>query len=299
MTKNYENGKIYRIVGANGNQYIGSTTETLSKRLARHRKYHKYPRNHGVTSLLILKDDPDAKIILIENYPCQNSEELRAREQYWIEHIEGGCVNKVRAYRPPEVVKELAKEYREKNYEKIKQYKHDYFAKIYEPEYYSRLIKLFKEPDEIEEEEQQRRKKKQEADRQYREHHKEERSEKWKDYYQDEEIKKVYRERSKKWYEENKEKAVEQRKKWYEENKEKHSKLGKQWYEENKEKVKERSKKWYEDNKELATARRKEYYEKNKEKNQMKVKCECGDEVRRDYLKKHRQSKKHQDNIKT
>ena len=34
----------------------------------------------------------DYKIMLIENYPCQNNKKLHAREKYYIEKI--NCVNK-------------------------------------------------------------------------------------------------------------------------------------------------------------------------------------------------------------
>ena len=38
----YEHGQIYKIVDAGFNVcYIGSTTEPLSKRMGRHRKYYK------------------------------------------------------------------------------------------------------------------------------------------------------------------------------------------------------------------------------------------------------------------
>ena len=67
---NYQNGKIYKIINENNEiVYIGSTTQYyLSVRYAKHE--YKAP-NH--------------KIILIENYPCSNCEELRKREQEIIE----------------------------------------------------------------------------------------------------------------------------------------------------------------------------------------------------------------------
>jgi len=116
MPKDYTQGKIYRIVSKSGQQYVGSTTETLSRRLTRHRWYIKNPRSQGITSLKILRDDPEAKIVLIENYPCQNSEELHKRERFWIEHIEGGCVNIVHPTR-------TIREYQIDNKEKVKIWK--------------------------------------------------------------------------------------------------------------------------------------------------------------------------------
>ena len=48
----YSKGKVYKIT-AGGLTYIGSTTQTLSKRLAKHRSYLKEP-NNGITSLQLL-----------------------------------------------------------------------------------------------------------------------------------------------------------------------------------------------------------------------------------------------------
>jgi uncharacterized membrane protein YheB (UPF0754 family) len=72
-------------------------------------------------------------------------------------------------------------------------------------------------------------------------------------------------------YEDNKEKILEQMKERYENNKEKRKEQMKEYYQENKEKRKEQNK---------------EYYEK-------KVICECGCEVRTDYLSKHKRTTKH------
>lgn len=121
--KDYQQGKIYRIVSKTGRQYVGSTVETLSQRLSRHRGYIKDQKNQGISSVMILKEDPDAKIILIEKYPCSSSEELRAREQYWIENIEGGCVNVVRAHTTPEIIKEQTKARYEEKKDEIREYK--------------------------------------------------------------------------------------------------------------------------------------------------------------------------------
>lgn len=202
--KDYSQGKVYRILSKTGKQYVGSTVVSLSRRMTKHRGYLRDPTNQGISSVELLKEDPDAKIILIENYPCSNSEELRAREQYWIENIEGGCVNKQRAHITPELTKQKAKEREEKNKEKIKYYRQDYFQRTYEPSYYMVFHNLFQTPEEKEEHEEIQRQKKRECDRQYREEHKEEIRE-----YQrtNEEQKQKARERVKRWTEENKERS--------------------------------------------------------------------------------------------
>lgn len=94
---NYQNGKIYKIISNQTDKvYVGSTTQPLCERLSSHRsKYKRYliNKNTYITSFELVKYD-DAKIILIENYPCQNKEELHAKEYDWMDKTEN-CVNKV------------------------------------------------------------------------------------------------------------------------------------------------------------------------------------------------------------
>lgn len=98
----YKNSKIYKITAGNLT-YYGSTTQSLSKRLAKHRDNKKYKPNDNISSFPLL-DMPDCKIILVEDYPCERREQLLAREAYYIENNE--CVNKCR----PILTEEQAKE---------------------------------------------------------------------------------------------------------------------------------------------------------------------------------------------
>jgi hypothetical protein len=92
---NYGNGKIYTIRSFQTEDiYIGSTTQPLSKRIAKHR----YDYNHYLegkraytTSFDILKHG-DAYIELIELYPCTARCELFKREGELIREMD--CVNK-------------------------------------------------------------------------------------------------------------------------------------------------------------------------------------------------------------
>lgn len=97
---NYNNGKIYKIYSISQNiTYVGSTTQPLSKRLSDHRKKFKQYINAYFTDnrkkmepvFRTLKEH-DERIILLESYPCNNKEELRRREQYYIQSI--NCINK-------------------------------------------------------------------------------------------------------------------------------------------------------------------------------------------------------------
>ena len=106
----YENGKIYKLVcNTTGLNYYGSTIQPLYKRLNDHRKsYSKYQREkfHYLTAFEIIKND-DFNIILVENFTCENKEQLEARERYFIEN--NNCVNK---YRPTRTKKEYYEEHK-------------------------------------------------------------------------------------------------------------------------------------------------------------------------------------------
>ena len=232
MTKNYQNGKIYRIVSGSGKQYVWSTTETLSQRMARHRGYVKNPTQQGVSSVQLLKEDPQCRIILIENFPCSTSEELRAREQYYIDLLD--CVNKKRAFSTDDDKKEQWKKRYEENKDEIKEYKKQYFQDHYDINYSAILTKMFEEPDEKEERLRLQREKKRQADQQYREEKKEELATKTKERYEtDETFREQVKQRAKEHqsteeykakrrqkYQENKETINEERRRRYKEDEE-------------------------------------------------------------------------------
>jgi hypothetical protein len=116
----YQRSKIYKLVSNISDlTYIGSTTQTLSSRLGHHRtdyKLWKQGKHHKVTSYDIIEEG-DYDIVLLENYPCKNKEELHARERYWIEKTK--CVNK---YIPTRTDKEWRNDNKEHLAEKQHQY---------------------------------------------------------------------------------------------------------------------------------------------------------------------------------
>jgi hypothetical protein len=98
----YNNGKIYKIIdNTNGNIYIGSSIQTLKERLRTH-------INSNCASKEIIKNG-NYRIELIEDYPCNNKEELRIREQYYIDNLE--CINLLNSYTSKEYRKEYKKKY--------------------------------------------------------------------------------------------------------------------------------------------------------------------------------------------
>ena len=101
---NYENGKIYKIVGEDGSTYYGSTSCSLKDRMRKH-LYDK-----GTTAYQKIISQMDYEMILVENYPCESKKELEDREGWYIR--ENPCVNRVVAGR-------TKKEWYEDNREKI------------------------------------------------------------------------------------------------------------------------------------------------------------------------------------
>lgn len=97
----YALGKIYKIISDQTDQmYVGSTAQKLlSHRMGEHKKdYMKSAKgNCKISSQEIIKFD-DARIILIESFPCTSRDELRAREQYWLDIHHTLSVNKQKAH---------------------------------------------------------------------------------------------------------------------------------------------------------------------------------------------------------
>ena len=132
---NYQNGKIYKIESIIGNcRYIGSTCKKhLCSRLSAH-KYDFKQNKCGITSGLVLKY-PDAKIILLEAYPCNSKDELVAKEAEYIRQLD--CVNKRIEGRTKkqhyqdnrEIILKKCKQYQLENKEKRSEYDKKYREK--------------------------------------------------------------------------------------------------------------------------------------------------------------------------
>jgi len=114
---NYQNAKIYKLICSETNRvYIGSTVATLNRR----KQQHKTSGNTCCS-----KDFIKPKIILLENFPCNNKLDLHSKEREYIENTD--CVNKKLPGRTEkewkeankEYTKEYYKEYNEKNKEEI------------------------------------------------------------------------------------------------------------------------------------------------------------------------------------
>jgi hypothetical protein len=118
---NYQKSKIYKLYSPSQNIiYYGSTCETLAQRLAKHKYSYKAYNNdntkHYLTSFLVLECE-DYKIELVEEYPCNNRQQLEKKEGEYIKANE--CVNKI-------IVGRTDKEYNIDNADKKKEYNKKY-----------------------------------------------------------------------------------------------------------------------------------------------------------------------------
>ena len=108
----YQKTKIYKIWSPNTEKvYVGATTQTLAQRMGKHR------RTIDTKSKIII-DLGDARIELLQEFPCNSKMESDKKEGEYIRSL--NCVNKVISGRTD-------KEYRIDNKEKIANNKQQYY----------------------------------------------------------------------------------------------------------------------------------------------------------------------------
>ena len=138
---NYSKTVLYKIVCKDINIidiYIGHTTN-FNKRKIKHKsrcnneknksynlKVYQFIRNNGGFE--------NWKIIIIEDYPCENKLEAKTRERYWIEELKPllnsnipGRTQEERYNDNKEIIAEYQKEYREINKEILCKQKKEYY----------------------------------------------------------------------------------------------------------------------------------------------------------------------------
>jgi hypothetical protein len=124
---NYQNGKIYKIqkIGDDSKIYIGSTTKLyLSQRFDTHRSdYRRYRAGkfNKVTSfdLFDAYGIENCEIVLLQTYPCNSKDELRAKEGDYTRMFLDKCVNR-------KIEGRTRRQYRQDNKNEISKYKKQY-----------------------------------------------------------------------------------------------------------------------------------------------------------------------------
>lgn len=115
---NYKKGKIYKIINdINDKKYYGSTISTLSHRFCQ----HKTNMNNEENLCLLYEEMRELgkehfKIILIENYEAKNKDDLRAREQFFLDRDKPE-LNKIKAFRTEDEKIEYNRKYDKKRRE--------------------------------------------------------------------------------------------------------------------------------------------------------------------------------------
>jgi group I intron endonuclease len=88
MPIDYSKGKVYKITNdVNNELYIGSTIKTLSQRMAKHRQDSKQERcqNYKIYKAFEEIGVEHFKIVLLEECLCVNRDQLRAKEDHYIQ----------------------------------------------------------------------------------------------------------------------------------------------------------------------------------------------------------------------
>jgi hypothetical protein len=92
---NYQKSKIYVLFGfkEDGTKltFYGSTTQNLYKAIYEHARSYKTQKNNTSSKQII--ELGNYEILLLEEFPCNNKEELHLRKQFYIKNND--CVNKV------------------------------------------------------------------------------------------------------------------------------------------------------------------------------------------------------------
>jgi len=117
---NYENGKIYIIVSSidRNIKYVGSTCDSLSKRLSKHRRNSKQDKykNRKIYEYYNVHGWSNAEISLLESVNCKTKMDLLMHEREWKDRI-----NPQLNIRNPYTAKDERKEQMKKYYDKNKE----------------------------------------------------------------------------------------------------------------------------------------------------------------------------------
>jgi len=142
----YANGKIYKIVNDIDDQFYVGSTANFSKRLKHHQDKSRDQSKGKLHTLMRTHGNDHFEIILIEDFPCTNSKELRTREDYYIKLLKP-TLNSIGAILDVEKVKQKVKEYAIKHKNEKREYDIKYRA-MNEDKIRERKLKWFQDNEE-------------------------------------------------------------------------------------------------------------------------------------------------------
>lgn len=136
----YNRGKIYKLVNDVDDEfYIGSTCETLAKRKGGHKGAANRHPNRRVYAHFNQICWGNVHIILIEQYPCENIEQLKARERHWIEELKPSLNKSIPLRSDTERSNtESTKQWKHENRNKVREYNKKYYKE--NKEFVKRLV---------------------------------------------------------------------------------------------------------------------------------------------------------------
>lgn len=111
----YKNGKIYKLQCEDGHFYIGSTATELRKRLKGHKDKSKESPEQRVYKHINTLGWDKVRIVLIEDYPCENKQQLVHKEDEFIRIYKDDilCLNSFYSHRTPEQYQEYLNNHKE------------------------------------------------------------------------------------------------------------------------------------------------------------------------------------------
>lgn len=115
--------------------YVGHTTRFIARKAChKHNCYNETYKEYNKYLYQFIRENGgwcNWSMIQIEEYPCNNANEARARERYWYETLSANLNCQV-PNRTESEYSEYSKEYRKNNVEYFKDYKEHYNKKYYD-----------------------------------------------------------------------------------------------------------------------------------------------------------------------
>lgn len=134
----YSKSKVYKILFVEtGEFYVGSTRTTLRQRMHHHRDQGKRNPHRPLYALAQERGWDSTRIILLEECPCDNKDQLVRKEQEYIDSLRCElCLNIIDAKCDPAKKRrratERARGYVARNVDKLREYKAGWYLSNYE-----------------------------------------------------------------------------------------------------------------------------------------------------------------------